>query len=153
MLTQPNILAAYLYVKLGEQMPEPVLDEDGELLDPELDNEIVTAWALGKDEYESPDLERLRRFIVETENLLTRLVELQLDSEQPASPQYMSEVYEAAKATFDYDKTQLRTYFRWLYLVVFQREDGPRWGEFVDIYGVDEFCNLVRTRFASLIGG
>lgn len=151
MLTLPNILAAYLYVNLSDHMPEPVLDEDGNIFDLEADNELITEWALGANDYNAPDHERLAQFIYETERLLDRLVDLELDSAEPASPQYMGEFYNAARATFDNDTTQLRTYFRWLYLVVFQREDGPRWGEFVDVYGVDEFCDLVRDRFASLI--
>lgn len=151
MLTTTDILAAYLYIHLNEQMPHPVLDDNG-LIDAEADNAAIEAWSLGRDTYQIPEL-YLRRFIVETELMLDALSDLELSSDEPASSQYMSLFYDAARTVFDNDRTQLREYFRWLYLVVFQREDGPRWGEFVDIYGVDEFCNLVRTRFASLIGG
>ena len=134
MLTQPNILAAYLYMRLGEQMPEDAPDE----------------WFLEPDPF-TVDLSRLRRFIVMTEVLLIDLEQLELDPAQPAGPQYMTLVYDAAKDVFDHDKTQLRTYFRWLYLVVFQREEGPRWGDFIDVYGVENFIALVRQRFEELV--
>jgi len=134
MLTQPNVLASYLYLHMGETMPEDAADE----------------WFLETDPF-TVDLSRLQRFIVMTEVLLTDLEQLELDPEQPAGPQYMTLVYDAAKDTFDHDKTQLRTYFRWLYLVVFQCEDGPRWGDFIDIYGVENFVALVRQRFEELI--
>jgi len=52
---------------------------------------------------------------------------------------------------FDNDKSQLRTYFRWLYLVVLGAEDGPRWGEFITVYGVDNFVTLVERRFRNLL--
>lgn len=137
MLTTPNILRAYLYMHLAEQMPEDAPDE----------------WFLEPDPVAALlDMNgRILPFIAQTELLLIDLQELELDPDQPAAPQYMALVYEAAKVTFDYDKTQLRTYFRWLYLVVFQREDGPRWGDFIEVYGVENFVALVRQRFEELI--
>ena len=134
MLTQPNILAAYLYLRMGEQMPEDAPDE----------------WFLRPDPV-SFDMVRLGRFIVCVEEMLLRLEELVLDPAEPAGPQYMTLVYDAAKETFDHDKTQLRTFFAWLYLVVFQRDEGPRWGDFIEVYGVDNFVALVRQRFEELI--
>jgi lysyl-tRNA synthetase class I len=134
MLTQPNILAAYLYMRLGEQMPADAPNE----------------WFLQPDPF-TADMRRLGRFIVQVEEMLLNLEELVLDPAEPAGPQYMTLVYDSAKETFDHDKTQLRTFFRWLYLVVFQFEDGPRWGDFIEVYGVENFVALVRQRFEELI--
>jgi lysyl-tRNA synthetase class I len=149
MLTQPNILAAYLYMRLGEQMPGAILDEEGNV-DVAADNDLLTAWSEGHDPFKV-DLRRLGRFIVCVEEMLLNLEELVLDPAEPAGAQYMTLVYDAAKETFDHDKTQLRTFFRWLYLVVFQFEDGPRWGDFIEVYGVENFVALVRQRFEELI--
>jgi lysyl-tRNA synthetase class I len=151
MLTEPHILAAFLYQQLGEQMPEPVLDADGEL-DVAADNAALEAWSAQSDPF-SADHSRLEQFILCTEQMLNNLTDNEYDESEPLAPQYMSIVYEAGKETFDHDKTQLRTYFAWLYLVVFQRPDGPRWGDFIDIYGVDNFVKLVRERFGVLING
>lgn len=149
MITQPNILASYLYLCVGEAMPDPILNEDGEL-DVAADNAALESWSNGSDSF-TIDQFYLRRFIVQTELLLIDLEELELDPNEPAAPQYMRLFYEAAKTVFDNDKTRLRLYFAWLYLVVFQRSEGPRWGEFVQVYGVDEFNRLVRQRFNDLI--
>jgi len=108
-------------------------------------------WFLQPDPF-AIDINRVERFIECTEALLVQLQELVLNEAEPASPQYMTLVYDAAKETFDHDRTQLRTYFAWLYLVVFQRDEGPRWGDFIDVYGVDNFVSHVRSRFASLLG-
>lgn len=134
MLTEPRLLATYLYLHQGEQMPEDAPDE----------------WFLQPDPF-AVDLGRVERFLQATEAMLTQLEELVLDEAEPASPQYMTLVYDAAKETFDHDRTMLRTYFAWLYLVVFQRDEGPRWGDFIDVYGVENFVALVRRRFGELL--
>jgi lysyl-tRNA synthetase class I len=76
---------------------------------------------------------------------------LELDPDEPVAPQYMTLFYDAAKDVFDHDKTQLRTYFAWLYFVIFQRKEGPRWGEFVQVYGAANFTAFVRQRFQELV--
>lgn len=149
MMTDPQTLSAYLYLHRGERMPAPVLDLEGEI-DVAADDAAIAAWSQGRDPF-TVDLARLSLFIVRTEGLLINLQQLELDPAQPASPQYMALFYDAAKAVFDNDAAQLRTYFSWLYLVIFQRDEGPRWGDFVEILGVDEFVSLTRERFAQLI--
>jgi lysyl-tRNA synthetase class I len=148
MLTTPNILAAYLYLHQHTPMPAQVLDDDGEH-DVVADNAAIVAWSEGSDTFEI-DTVRLARFIERTATLLSELQTLVLE-DTPAAPQYMTLFYNAAKDTFDHDKALLRTYFAWLYTVLFGRAEGPRWGEFVDIYGVEPFVALVETRFHNLI--
>ncbi len=148
-MTDPRTLAAYLYLHQGQAMPAPVLNDEGEL-DIAADDAAITAWSQSRDPFVA-DLPRLESFLVNTEVLLQHLQMVELDPSQPASPQYMSLFYDAAKETFDHDATRLRTYFSWLYLVLFQRDEGPRWGDFVEIYGVDEFVSLTRARLANLI--
>lgn len=149
MLTTPQLLATYLYLRQGEQMPEPIYDSESGEIDIAADDAALTAWSSGIDTYEA-DLTRLERFIVNTAQLLQNLELLVIDAAEPVAPQYMTLFYDAAKETFDHDKTLLRTYFSWLYLVLFQRNEGPRWGEFVAVYGVDEFNEMVRRRFNEL---
>jgi len=149
MLAQPNVLAAYLYLRMGQDMPEPILDHLGEI-DAVADNAAITAWSQATDSF-SLNMIYVRRFIEMTEVMLIDLEQLELDPDQPTGPQYMTLVYNAAKAVFDNDKSQLRTYFRWLYLVVLGAEDGPRWGEFITVYGVDNFVALVERRFRNLL--
>lgn len=130
MLAEPNVVAAYLYLHLGEQMPD---DADEE-------------WFLSPDPV-ARNFGKVPQFISETEQLLNDLDENTCNT----SEEIMFFFYEAAKRTFDQDKTMIRTYFQWLYLIVLQRPDGPRWGDFVMVYGIEEFQNLVRYRFTDLI--
>ena len=149
MLASVNSLAAYLYLQQGDQMPPVAVDTDGNI-DVAHDNLALEAWSNEADTI-SYDFDRLQRFLDETDRLLDNLSCLELDPSEPASAQYMALFYHAAKETFEYDKTQLRTYFLWLYLVIFYRADGPRWGEFVEIYGVENFVSFVRSRFGELL--
>jgi hypothetical protein len=148
MLTTPNILSAYLYLRTGDPIPEPVLDDTGEP-NIEADNAAMLAWSECTNVV-AVDTSRLALFIARTDTLLSDLQTLELE-DGPAAPQYMTLFYNAAKDTFDHDKTLLRTYFAWLYMVLFGRPEGPRWGEFVEVYGVESFVTLVQTRFSNLI--
>lgn len=142
---RPNVVAAHLYRHLAEPMPEPILDRDGNV-DVERDDEQIQRWSEGTDDVHI-DIEDVESFIRETGELLR---ELNIGIEDPSSQEYMRACYDAAKRTFGEDKKAIRTYFRWLYLVVFEYENGPRWGEFIHIYGVDEFTRLVMRRFREL---
>jgi hypothetical protein len=151
MLTQPNILAAFLYLRQSDDIPEPILDKDGKV-DIELDNIAVELWSKTSNpsdvEY---DTDRLSRFILATEDLLIALENLELDPNEPAPGQYMTLFYDAAKEVFDHDKTKLRTYFMWLYYVLYQRPEGTRWGDMVDVLSVAGFSKMTRARFRDLI--
>lgn len=142
MLTTPSILASYLYMRLGEQMP-PELDEDASREEIDAQN----AWFEGTDEYDF-DLYWIARFIEETEILMGRLVEAGAGHEGEV---YQTLCYDAAKATFDQDKKMIRTYFLWLYYVMYGRPDGSRWGLTIEILGPDKFVSVLRQRFEGLI--
>lgn len=131
MLTTPNTLAAYLYFRGAEKMPE---DADEE-------------WFLSPDPF-TVDVDILPTFLEETQRLIERLesVETDLDAED-----YQTMFYDAAKATFDGDKKKIRSYFAMLYTVMYGRPEGSRWGEVVKILGRDNFCLTLRERFATLI--
>lgn len=128
-----NELAGYLYLHLGEQMPP-------EAEHPEMDNALIEAWATSTDAF-SIDIADVERFLVDVQQLVIDL----MDEED--SDNYMVHFYDAAKRTFNGDKTKIRTWFTWLYVVMFQRPEGPRWGDFVQIYGVGNFVEQVRIRF------
>ena len=137
-----NQLAAYLYLRLGDQMPTPIINDQGEV-DHEADNAAIKAWSAGSDDF-SIDVHRLDRFLVDLESMLVDL------SNETDPDQYMVHFYDAAKATFDHDKTQIRTWFGWLYMIIFERAEGPRWGDFVSVYGPTEFVDLVRRRLETI---
>jgi len=129
--SETRAVGAYLYLHLGDQMP-PVHP------DPDKDDEIIELWSLTPDPPKM-DLVRVRRFLDDLDDLLVDLPSIEPEN-------YMARFYEAAKKTFDHDKSQIRTWFMWLYLIVFQMPEGPRWGEFVEIYGPDNFTTKVKAR-------
>jgi len=54
--------------------------------------------------------------------------------------------YASAKSTFGDEKSSIREFFKLLYLVVFQTESGPRWGQFLMIVGYDRFVEIIKER-------
>ena len=132
-------VAAFLYRHLSAHMPAPVLNGDGEL-DVEADNALIEAWS---DESELVDLdlniETVERFLDDVQLLCDRLL-----NTDPAD--YMIEFFDAARRTFDGDKSKIRIWFQWLYIIVLQTTSGPRWGDFVQVYGAENFDEKVRLR-------
>lgn len=125
-----SLVMAYLYLHTAEQMPEDADDE----------------WFL-RPEPNPVNREEVKRFLQETEKLLDQLRRPLFLREDEIQTLF----YDAAKATFDGDKTKIRTYFKWLYLILFQRDYGPRWGQFVQAYGKVNFIHLVQDRIENLI--
>lgn len=130
-LANPNTVAAYLYLHLAEQMPEDAPDE----------------WFLQPDPA-NIDVARIEMFVRECTFLVTSLESM---SDGCSTEDYQTLFYDAAKATFDEDKKMIRTFFMWLYLILFETDSGPRWGEFVSAFGRERFAHLMRTRFENLI--
>lgn len=128
-LANPNTVAAYLYLHLAEQMPSDADDD----------------WFLSPE----PNPVRMvdvQSFLAATTSLRNQLLNLEVDDEDS----YQTLFYDAAKATFGGDKGMIRTYFMWLYLILFQSENGPRWGVFVRCVGRDRFVQMMDERFNSL---
>lgn len=123
-------LSAYLFLHLGEQMPEDAPDD----------------WFLGPDPVTSFIKDHIRAFIDSTDRLMHDLQYGTFDGPSDI----MSQFYDAAKRTFDGDKSLIRTYFQWMYIILLQKPDGPRWGEFVSVYGVDSFVEMYYDRLNNL---
>jgi len=146
MITTVNRLQAFLYINLGEQMPEPILDEEGDI-DVQADNEMLERWFFAREDYARIEESILERFIIRTEQLLS---DIEAMPEGSASEDYMVHFYDAAKDTFNQDKSMIRTYFSWLYLLLLRERSGPRWGDFVIAYGQQNFVDMLRERIQRL---
>lgn len=147
-MLQPNQIRAYMALRCSAPMPEPILDSNG-VLDNEADNAALVAWS----NTSVPDpvtMDEAMRFCDSLSSLIDNLLALEVVESEPHTSQYMTVFYDAAKAAFDGDRGQIRVYFRMLYVLVFHREEGPRWGDFVDIYGREAFVNLLQTRISEL---
>ena len=119
-------LRAYFYTLEGE-MPPP--DAPDEWFLPRADPTIRTEAAVAA-------------FHRETRRLLTELGSSLTEDEIQAL------FYERAKAAFGTDKAAIRDYFRMLYLLIFQRPSGPRWGQFVILIGRQAFIDRLKNRLA-----
>lgn len=129
-ICEPNVLAAYLYLHLAEQMP------------PEGTSEAAfERWALSP-EPAVVSLDVCERFLRDLDVLCDKLRQNPEDA--------MTQFYDCAKLTFDGDKKQIRNWFKWLYLILFGYPDGPRWGEYVSVVGVDYFIEQLHTRLREL---
>ncbi|MCK5285581.1 MAG: lysine--tRNA ligase [Alphaproteobacteria bacterium] len=93
-------------------------------------------FVLPTKQYRKPD-ERERTAL---EDLYTRLEKI--DSNLSAE-EYMTEVFSAGKAN-GYDKSELREWFQAIYQVLLGQDQGPRFGSFIELYGVDDTKKLIR---------
>lgn len=116
-------LHAFLYMHLAEQMPENVTDE----------------WFLRPDTT-APTSVKVDLFREHAEGLIDDLAELEDEDA------FQSAFYERAKAAFGTDGASIREFFKMLYLVILERDSGPRWGMFVSVVGRDKFRHLLRTK-------
>lgn len=65
-----------------------------------------------------------------------------MDSGLPAE-EYMTEVFSAGKNN-GYEKDELRDWFKAIYEVCLGQSQGPRFGSFIKLYGVEDTVNLIR---------
>jgi lysyl-tRNA synthetase class 1 len=86
--------------------------------------------------YRAPD-QRERAALEDLEKRLSSLDE-GLDSEL-----YMTEVFSAGKEN-GYEKEELREWFKAIYEVLLGQSQGPRFGSFIELYGVKETIALIR---------
>jgi lysyl-tRNA synthetase class 1 len=93
-------------------------------------------FVLPEKTYRQPD-DRERRAL---EDLATRLEKMPsgLDAEA-----YMTEVFSAGKEN-GYEKDELRNWFQAIYQIVLGQDQGPRFGSFVEIFGVQETVGLIK---------
>ena len=59
------------------------------------------------------------------------------------SEEIQTEIYQIGK---DYKFENLRDWFKLIYQVLFGKDDGPRFGTFISIYGIDKTIDLIRER-------
>lgn len=114
-----SALHAFFYLRDAEQMPADAPDE----------------WFLMTQD-DAGLTDRVNTFETHARALITDISAL--DGEEA----FQYAFYERAKAAFGTDGKAIREFFRMLYLVVFGQESGPRWGQFVALFGREAF--LVR---------
>jgi len=89
-----------------------------------------------------------QRFLEGLSELVSELQLLRL--EEWTEKNIQAEFYDAAKLTFGDEKASIREFFKMLYMVIFQSQSGPRWGQFLMIAGLDRFVEIIRERSETL---
>lgn len=147
-------VTAFLYLQMAEQPPEeiPVPDDDAA---PEVWAEYRIAieeqnqWYAPRGASESVvDSEQVKNFIIGTGSLLAALQGLQQRGEL-TEENIQFQFYEFAKATFGTEKAEIRQFFLYLYQMMTNTPNGPRWGQFVMIFGLDNFVEKLQDRFSN----
>jgi lysyl-tRNA synthetase class 1 len=92
-------------------------------------------FVLPEKQYRLPD-QRERKAL---KDLARRLSELPSDAD---FDMLQTEVFSAAKEN-GYDKKELREWFQAIYEILLGQSQGPRFGAFIEIYGVSETINLI----------
>lgn len=129
-----EMIETRLYLFLGERPSE------------DLDDEAYIVWQMSLDPFVAlrPEIARfmdgLEWLIVQVENL---------DENEVTDEEIMVPFYDAAKRVFGEERSAIRSFFRYLYIILFHSESGPRWSQFIRATGKDYFLQLVRERCSS----
>lgn len=91
-------------------------------------------------------LEETQQFIQSLEDLLTRLEAVEVEE----GIQY--EFYEVAKTTFGESRQEIRRYFQLIYQTMFERDNGPRLGQFTFLAGYARVRYLILSRMQNPLG-
>lgn len=85
------------------------------------------------------------KLVTAIEDLIERLSSLDTSSETHELD-IQTVFYDVGKHHYGTEKSELFYFFKLLYMVYFRQNAGPRWGHFINIYGVDEFIVVLETR-------
>lgn len=117
-------LRAYFYLLEGETPPDNAPD----------------TWFLPRVDPAIRSMTDIQTFEAETRQLVRDLDTVETEQDIQAA------FYTRAKAAFGTEKAAIRDYFRLLYLLIFRRPHGARWGQFVILTGKTTFQDLLLER-------
>ena len=73
-----------------------------------------------------------------------------MDETTLTDDEIMVPFYDAAKRAYGEDRSAIRRYFRYMYILLFRSESGPRWSQFIRAVGSDYFLRLVEERTSTV---
>lgn len=71
------------------------------------------------------------------------IIRLQAMKDETDAETIQTEIYQIGK---DFKFENLRDWFKLIYQVLFGKDDGPRFGTFVAIYGIEKTIRLIESR-------
>ena len=110
-----------------------------------LDEAYIT-WQMSPEVFPY-DQDEVTRFLYGFDWLLHQIEEMNED--ELSDEAIMIPFYDAAKMAYGEEKTSIRKFFRYMYILLFHAESGPRWSQFIRATGTDYFLKLVRDKVES----
>lgn len=142
-----NVIRGRLFLFLGESRPIPFRDQffsDEDLA--AADAEYIEWQASPETQpLDQPDVDRFLDGFYWLVDQLRSMDETALSDDELMVP-----FYDAAKFAFGDDKSSIRKFFRYMYIILFSSESGPRWSQFVRATGIEYFLKVVEERTSSL---
>ncbi len=130
---EPKVLWKFIQSYAPEATPESA---------PFLDRLVIyairyyTDFVLPEKKYRAPDAREAKAL----EDLASRLIKMDAGLE---AEEYMTQVFSAGKEN-GYEKDELRDWFKAIYEVCLGQSQGPRFGSFIQLYGVADSAALIR---------
>jgi lysyl-tRNA synthetase class I len=90
-------------------------------------------------------LSEAQKFDFAVFSLLNHLSVIDQNAEEE---EFQTAFYDAGKAYFGHDKDVLRRFFSLIYMMVWRKTAGPRFGKFIKVFGINEFIELFNRRIS-----
>lgn len=136
-----------LYLFLGEVRPIPYREDFETDEDYEAAGEEWVAWQMTP-ETQPLDVADVDRFLVGFSWLIEQV--RQMNEDELTDDEIMVPFYDAAKMVYGEERTAIRNFFRYMYILLFRSESGPRWSHFIRAVGSDYFLRLVEERTSTV---
>lgn len=115
--------------------------------------QTLSAYFFNIEYFDDPNIEVLREeidnrhneasnFIIASKDLIERIRNL----ESTEGVDIQTVFYDIGKQYFGEEKTDLFRFFEMLYMTIWERKVGPRFGVFAELYGKNEFADLIDER-------
>ena len=113
----------------------------------EFNHSSILAFLFVKIYKEDPNAELPDELKVTTTNFLNGCADvLSTLKDWMTEEQIQWHMYEIGKVHYGIEKKQLKEWFSHLYLLTYGQPSGPRWGTWIEIFGVDGFKKLLTDR-------
>lgn len=141
--TEAHNLVVCLYLR-SDQMPEGIFKDSDNPTPEEIerDNRILERWSSGSMEEDERVIQELKEDVPVFLRQFPMLIEeLQSLPEDASETDIQTLFYDHAKLAFGEDKKSIRRFFILTYQVMLGTDSGPRFGQFVSLYGRDKFID------------
>ena len=146
-------MTVFLWMRLADEAPPAVYEPqtreqrlaDEPRVETQESRDLYEAWAQGPIT-DLVDQDQVRTFLIGLDRLVHVLIDMD-GTDRWTQDDIQYEFYEAAKATFGEDKGSIRTFFKYLYVLLTETPNGSRWGQFIHLLTLPRFIDKLGERF------